>query len=122
MGYIRHSNILPHIYRLSARNQKFKKLALPYYPPQDREGEKYEISSTWEKLVADYMGISLYDVDDMDYYDYLLIRRDAFIARLRQTESGQEYLDNAYRLTLTKPDRQALRENFGKGVMIGGKK
>ena len=68
------------------------------------------------------MGISLYDVDDMDYYDYLLIRRDAFIARLRQTESGQEYLDKAYRLTLTKPDRQALRENFGKGVMIGGKK
>ena len=55
-------------------------------------------------------------------YDYLLIRRDAFIARLRQSESGQEYLDNAYRLTLTKPDRQALRENFGKGGMIGGKK
>lgn len=65
------------------------------------------------------MNISLYDVEEMDYYDYLLMRRDALITKLRQTEKGQEYLDNAYRLTLTKPDRSKLRKKFGKETEHG---
>lgn len=69
--------------------------------------------------MADYLNISLYDVEDMDYYDYLLIRRDAIITKLRQTEKGQEYLDNAYRLTLTEPDRDKLRARFGKEAKRG---
>ena len=69
--------------------------------------------------MADYMNISVYDVEEMDYYDYLLIRRDALITKLRQTEKGQEYLNNAYRLTLTKPDRSKLREKFGKETSHG---
>ena len=96
-------------------NQKRKKLTIPYYPLPDSDGENYTVFSAWEKLVADYMNISLYDVEEMDYYDYLLIRRDALIAKLRQTEKGQQYLDDAYRLTLTKPDRSKLREKFGEG-------
>lgn len=54
------------------------------------------------------------EVDQLDYIDYLQYRRDAFIYRMSQTEKGQEYLDNAYRLEQTKPDRESLRENFGK--------
>ena len=69
--------------------------------------------------MADYMNISLYDVEEMDCYDYLLIRRDALITKLRQTEKGQQYLDDAYRLTLTKPDRSKLREKFGEGAKNG---
>lgn len=52
----------------------------------------------------------------MDYIDYLILRRDAFISRLRQTEKGQEYLDNAWRLEQTKADRNTLRDKFGKGA------
>ena len=29
-------------------------------------------------------------------------------------EKGREYLDNCWRITQTKPDRQSLREKFGK--------
>lgn len=65
-------------------------------------------------MVAEYANISLYDVEEMDYFDYLVIRRDAFISKLRQTEKGQEYLDNAYRLTQTEPERDKLRSMFGK--------
>ncbi len=65
-------------------------------------------------MVADYARISIIEVENLDYIDYLVLRRDAFISSLRQTEKGQEYLDNAYRITLTKPDRQKLRERFGK--------
>jgi len=53
------------------------------------------------------------DVDDLDYIDYLGYRRDAFISRYNQTPAGVEYLDNAWRLEQTEPDRPALREQFG---------
>lgn len=61
------------------------------------------------------MRIPLPDVDDLDYIDYLILRRDAFISRLNSTEEGRKYLNNAYRLTQTKPDRKRLREQFMKG-------
>lgn len=32
---------------------------------------------------------------------------------LNRTEKGREYLDNAWRLEQTKPDRKKLREKFG---------
>lgn len=66
-------------------------------------------------MVADYARISLKDVDDLDYFEYLALRRDAWIHKLNQTDQGREYLDNAYRLTLTEPDRGKLRDQFKKG-------
>lgn len=62
--------------------------------------------------MADYCGISLLDVEDLDYIDYLRLRRDAFIYRLNQTKEGREYLDNAYRLTVTDMDVDKLRGRF----------
>jgi hypothetical protein len=50
----------------------------------------------------------------LDYIDYLIYRRDAFIYRMSQTEKGEEYLNNAWRLEQTKPDRESLRKKFGK--------
>lgn len=54
------------------------------------------------------------EVEELDYLDYLLYRRDAFIYRMSQSEKGQEYLDNAWRLEQTEPDRKSLRNKFGK--------
>ena len=45
---------------------------------------------------------------------YLVWRRDAFIHKWSQTEKGREYLDNAWRMEQTKPDRAALRKKLGK--------
>lgn len=53
------------------------------------------------------------EVQDLDYFLYLLYRRDAFIYRLSKTEEGRDYLNNAYRLELTEPDRKSLRDQFG---------
>lgn len=50
----------------------------------------------------------------MDWIDYLQYRRDAFISEMSQSEKGQKYLDNAWRLEQTTPDREALRKKFGK--------
>jgi hypothetical protein len=65
-------------------------------------------------LVAEYAGLSIPEVEELDYIDYLLYRRDAFIYRMNQTEKGREYLDKAWRLEQTAPDREALRNKFGK--------
>lgn len=72
------------------------------------------IITTWEHLVAQYTGLNILQVEELDYLDYLIYRRDAFIQRMSQTEKGQEYLDNAYRLEQVKPDKEALRNKFGK--------
>lgn len=58
--------------------------------------------------------MSLLEVWDLDLLEYLTYRRDAFIHRLNQTESGREYLDNAWRMEQTKPDRVKLRKKLGK--------
>ena len=65
-------------------------------------------------MVAEYAGLSLYEVREMDYLMYLTLRRDAFIHKLNQTEKGREYLDNAWRMEQTRPDRAALRKKLGK--------
>lgn len=54
------------------------------------------------------------EVEELDILDYLQYRRDAFIYRMSQTEKGEKYLNNAWRLQLTKPDREKLRNKFGK--------
>lgn len=87
---------------------------IPYYPLEDSGGHDYHITTYWEHLVSQYLDISVLEVDNLDYIDYLIYRRDAFIYNMSQTEKGQEYLDNAYRLEQTKPDRDKLRSKFGK--------
>jgi hypothetical protein len=64
--------------------------------------------------VAEYAGLSLLQVRELDYVQYLTWRRDAYIYRLSQTEAGQEYLDNAWRMEQTEPDREALRRKLRK--------
>ena len=70
--------------------------------------------TTWEHLVAKYTGLNILQVEELDFIDYLIYRRDAFIYRMSQTEKGEEYLNNAWRLEQTKPDRESLRKKFGK--------
>ena len=64
--------------------------------------------------MSSYTGLNFHEVGQLDYVEYLTYRRDAFIFTMNQTEKGQEYLDNAWRMEQTKPDRAALRRKFGK--------
>jgi predicted RNA polymerase sigma factor len=62
--------------------------------------------------VAEYTGLNFFQVGELDYIQYLAWRRDAFIYRMNQTQEGQEYLDNAWRMEQTEPDRAALRKKL----------
>ena len=64
--------------------------------------------------MSDYTGLDFLQVAELDYLQYLIWRRDAYIDRLSQSEEGQEYLKNAYRMEQTQPDRKRLREKIGK--------
>ncbi len=64
--------------------------------------------------MSEYTGLTLPAVRDLDFLEYLVLRRDAYIHRLNQTEEGREYLVNAWRMEQTKPDRARLRAKYGK--------
>lgn len=53
--------------------------------------------------------MNFHEVRALDYLQFLIWRRDAYIYWLNNSESGREYLDNAWRMEQTKPDRKALR-------------
>ena len=70
--------------------------------------------------MAEYAGLSLLEVRELNYVQYLIWRRDAFIHKWSQSEAGQEYLDNAWRMEQTKPDRVRLRKKLGKEAPSNG--
>ena len=70
--------------------------------------------------MAEYTGLNLREVQDLDYLQYLIWRRDAFIHKMSQTEAGQEYLDNAWRMEQTAPDRGSLRKKLRKEAPTNG--
>lgn len=72
--------------------------------------------------MADYTGLNFLEVSQLNYLQYLIWRRDAYIHMLSRTQAGQEYLDNAWRMEQTEPDRAALRKKFGKERGRGGNK
>lgn len=64
--------------------------------------------------MAQYANMALPDVCNLLLDDYMLLLRDAFIARKLQSSDGLEYLDNAWRLEQTEPDVDGLRSTFGR--------
>lgn len=85
-------------------------------------GRHNYINSSWgRRLVSEYTGLNFHQVGQLDYGTYLLWLRDAYISMLERTEEGREYLENAWRMTLTKPDRPKLREKFGKEASSNGR-
>lgn len=80
-------------------------LDVPFYPAKDdKDNIKYTIFTYPDKMVSDYSGLSIYEVDNITILEYWLLLRDSFIYRLAQTKDGKEYLNNAYRLTQTEAD------------------
>lgn len=61
-----------------------------------------------------YTGLNFLQIQQLNYIEFLQYRRDAFINWLSGSEKGQEYLDNAWRMEQTEPDRAALRRKFGR--------
>ena len=86
---------------------------MPYYPGGGSGDEvHYRLNTKGEKLVIDYLNITIFDVQEMPIDLYLYFMREANIHKLMQTKEGREYLDNCWRMEQTKPDRKKLREKM----------
>ena len=64
--------------------------------------------------MSEYTGLNLLEIRELDFLQYLIWRRDAFIHKYSLTEAGREYLDNAWRMEQTEPDRAGLRKKLGR--------
>lgn len=73
----------------------------------------YIVETIGEKRVAEYLGISMIEVEELGFVDYLFYKRESIIYNFSQTEEGRDYLRNAKRLEETSPDREKLREKYG---------
>jgi hypothetical protein len=87
---------------------------LPHYPNGQAEAAEYTytVDTRAEKLVIDYLNISIFDVQEMPIDLYLYFMRESYIYMLSQTENGRKYLEDCYRMTQTKPDRKKIREKI----------
>lgn len=94
--------------------QAMPEIKVPYYPEQNDE-IKYTIETFTEKLVAEYSGLSFFEVGELNIIDFWLLIRDSVIFNRSQSKDGREYLENCWRCEQTEPDRATLREKFGKG-------
>ena len=70
---------------------------------------KYTVATMDDHMVARWANVPITQVGELPYLDYLLYRRDAFIDQMNSTEDGVKYLDDAWLLEQTKPDREASR-------------
>ena len=95
------------------KNEELKKLKVPYYDTDENKGH-YEVNTLEEKIVSKYAGYNFKEIDNLDVFEYWILLRDAVIYNCMQSESGQEYLENCWRMEQTEPDRESLRENFKK--------
>lgn len=87
---------------------------MPHYPNGQAEAAEYTYTADTraEKLVIDYLNISIFDVQEMPIDLYLYFMRESYIYKLSQTENGRKYLEDSYRMTQTKPDRKKIREKI----------
>nr|DAE66290.1 MAG TPA: hypothetical protein [Caudoviricetes sp.] len=87
---------------------------MPHYPNGQAEAAEYTytVDTRAEKLVIDYLNISIFDVQEMPIDLYLYFMRESYIYMLSQTENGRKYLEDCYRMTQTKPDRKKIREKI----------
>ena len=92
---------------------------LPYYPYMQDNTEQhsyqYPVETFWKQLVSESTGLNFLQIGELNFLQYLAWRKDAYIRKLEQTEAGREYLDNAWRMGQTEPDRQALRQKLKRG-------
>lgn len=87
---------------------------MPSGTGEDTEQKEWLITDTDDlKLVSDYSHLNFSECLDLDCITYKILFRDAYIFKLKQTKEGRDFLEECYILTLTEPDKQALRNRYG---------
>lgn len=62
--------------------------------------------------------MSIPEAENFDIFTFWGYLHDAWIYNCNQTQSGQEYLENAYYYSLKTPDKSTLKQLFGGGKNV----
>ena len=73
---------------------------------------EWEVATYSDKLISEYAGLNIFEVNDLAFDVYRVLYRDAYIYKLMQSDKGREALHEAWLMKQTKPDRKALRDHF----------
>lgn len=90
------------------------KLIIPMKPGEGERGvqdiadEQYLLPAI--KQVMDYSRLNYFEVMELPFDLFLLMKKHAFIDKMNETEEGRQYLKDCERLKKTKPDYSALKE------------
>lgn len=71
--------------------------------------------------MAAYAGMVLSEVYDLDVFTFWALLRDAVIYNRSQTKAGRDWLKNAWRMTQTEPDDEAVDREIARGGKIYGR-
>lgn len=86
---------------------------MPYYPENADSKAFFDNPTEKLKIVSDYTGLNFSCVESLEIFDFWGFLHDSVVWVCSRSEKGREYLRNAYCYSQTKPDRSALRANFG---------
>ncbi|MGH4125095.1 MAG: hypothetical protein ACREV6_19440 [Clostridium sp.] len=96
------------------QRKNLKKLKIPFYDDGNSDEGHFTVNTLEEKIVCKYTGYNFDRLEDLEVFEFWLLLRDAVIYDYKQTEGGNEYLDNCWRMEQTSPDRKSLREKMGR--------
>ena len=100
------------LYEPCYRPTKF--VIIPTVPSFEEEQANWLYTDTKDlRLVSSYTGLNFVETLELDCLTYKLMLRDAFIEHMSQSEEGRDYLEQAWILRQTEPDRKKLRKQFG---------
>lgn len=82
-----------------------------YFPTEDWELKYFALTGE-VKAVSDYSRLSFFEVVNLPYSCYLLLKKDSWINSLKKSEAGSEFLKAIFRLNTTEADLKKLREKI----------
>jgi hypothetical protein len=99
---------------MAGQRKNVKKLKIPYYDDGNSNEGHYSVNTIEEKVVCKYTGYDFDRLDELEVFEYWLLLRDAVIYNHMQSEEGNKYLENCWRMEQVNPDRKRIREKMEK--------
>lgn len=99
------------LYELCYQSTKF--VIIPTVPSSEGADEWLLTDTKDLRLVSGYSGLNFEECLSLDCLTYKILLKDAFIEQMAKSEDGRDYLEQAWILRQTEPDRNKLRKQFG---------
>lgn len=91
-----------------------------YYKSDDDIKIDFSLNFDNAKIIADFARISIFEVYELNYFDYCALMHDAVIDLYARTDKGKKYLHNCWIEQQTDIDSDGLSKLFGTNGRLGG--